>query len=74
MSGKKARTTEPQADRRYRVGGRVWFTFGLSRVTGVIVEDRGIIGPGGRRLYRIEAPFGGENLVAELPAEKLQPA
>ena len=62
-----------QSSRRYRVSDRVLFTFGLSHVTGVIVEDRGAIGYGGRRLYRIEASFGGEPLVAELPDERLEP-
>ena len=74
MSRKKAQMAESHSERRYRVGDRVSFTFGLSRVTGVMVEDRGVIGSGGRRLYRIEAPFGERPLVIELPAEDLQPA
>ena len=42
---------------------------------GFIVEDRGAIGVGGRRLYRIEAPLDAEDpLVLELPDEQLQPA
>jgi len=66
---------EPQTDRRFRVGSQVSFLFGQDRLKGFIVEDRGVIGAGGRRLYRIEAPLDAEEpLVLELPAEQLQPA
>jgi hypothetical protein len=38
----------------YPVGTRVRFPWGKSMVEGTIVEDRGEIGAGGRRLYRVE--------------------
>lgn len=37
-----------------KVGDRVRFRFGLRDVEGVIVEDRGNLGVGGRRLYGIK--------------------
>jgi hypothetical protein len=37
----------------FRVGDRIRFTYGVTPVEGVIVEDRGHIGVGGRRLWRI---------------------
>ncbi|HBI41857.1 MAG TPA: hypothetical protein DDY78_03245 [Planctomycetales bacterium] len=36
------------------VGSRVRFRMGLTDLEGVIVEDRGFIGVGGRRLWGIE--------------------
>ena len=64
-----------QTNRRFRVGDKVTFQFVYNRLTGVVVEDRGTIGAGGRHLYRVEAPFdGGNPLVTELPADELQPA
>lgn len=64
-----------QPDSRFQVGSQVSFLFGRSRLKGVIVEDRGAIGVGGRRLFRIEAPLDSEApLVTEMPADDLQPA
>ncbi|MDQ2798925.1 MAG: hypothetical protein M3Y13_04700 [Armatimonadota bacterium] len=64
-----------QIEKNFRVGSQISFQFGRHRLKGVIIEERGAIGVGGRRLYRIEAPFDGEEpLVLELPAVDLQPA
>ena len=59
------------AARRFRVGDRVRFEFGVERVTGTIVEDRGPIGVNGRRLYAIQFKMDrrGEPMRVELPAE-----
>jgi primosomal protein N' len=66
---------ESQMEPHYPVGSQVSFLFGQDRVTGLVVEDRGAIGVGGRHLFRIEAPLDSEPpLVLELPAEQLQPA
>jgi hypothetical protein len=59
---------------RFHVGQRVRFLFGLDKVEGVIVEDRGFIGVGGRRLWRVESkddpyfPFA-----IELGEEEMEP-
>jgi hypothetical protein len=37
-----------------KVGDRVRFKLGAHRVVGLVVEDRGFIGVGGRQLVRIE--------------------
>ena len=64
-----------QADPRFKVGSQVTFQFGQDRLKGVIIEDRGAIGAGGRRLFRIEVPFDPDPpMVTEMPAEVLQPA
>ncbi len=56
-----------------RVGSRVSFLWGISKIEGRIVEDRGAIGIGGRRLYRIEAPLSlGDQVVIELPESKFE--
>ncbi len=57
---------------RFRVGELVGFPFGSAYVIGTVVEDRGKIGVGGRRLLRIEAPFAEDTLVTEMPEEDLQ--
>jgi len=62
-------------NQRFPVGSQVSFVFGRHRLKGFIVEDRGAIGAGGRRLYRIEASLNAEApLVLELPDDQLQPA
>jgi hypothetical protein len=56
----------------FRVGDRVRFRFGLSTVTGTIVEDRGCIGVGGRRLFGVKAVFDPPNTIyLELPESEL---
>ncbi len=56
---------------RFQRGDRVRFPFGSSVVIGVIIEDRGPIGVGGRRLYGIEFPLTPEELrYIELPEEE----
>lgn len=60
---------------RLRVGDRVSFQFGLDRVVGTIIEDRGNIGFRGRRLLRVRVPRSDtDDLVTEVPADKLSAA
>ena len=60
---------------RLRVGDRVSFEFGLDRVVGTIIEDRGKIGFRGRRLLRVRVPRSdSDDLVTEVPEEKLSAA
>jgi hypothetical protein len=61
------------ADRQVRVGDRVRFPFGARLVTGLVKEDRGPIGVGGRHLYLIQLPFDDQfPSFVELPAEDLE--
>lgn len=55
------------------VGSRVSFVFGLAPVTGTVIEDRGDLGVGGRRLLRVrfEIEGAGEPFETEMPAEEL---
>lgn len=56
-----------------RVGSRVSFLWGFSPREGKIVEDRGAIGVGGRRLFRIDAPIEPEDeIVIELPESEFE--
>jgi hypothetical protein len=58
-----------------KVGDRVRFMFGRRRIVGTIVEDRGPIGAGGRRLYGVRARLDRDSeSVLELPADELQAA
>ena len=70
------RSRKQQPNSPFQVGSQAYFIFGRSRMKGVITEDRGAIGAGGRRLFRVEAPFGPDEppLIGEFPAEALQPA
>ena len=58
----------------FRVGDRVRFTFGVTPVEGKVVEDRGAIGVGGRRLYRVvvDEPDNYFHLDTERPEEDLE--
>jgi hypothetical protein len=54
--GKKK--SEGKAERpRFKKGDRVQFEFTYGPVEGVIIEDRGTIGRGGRRLYGVQFPM-----------------
>jgi uncharacterized protein (DUF433 family) len=64
---RKANTPPP----RYRVGDRVRFPFPSQTAEGVIVEDRGGLGVGGRRLYGIRFRWGEEDSYIELPEEEI---
>ena len=57
----------------FRVGDRVTVPFGPRRLRGFIVEDRGRVGAGGRRLFRVRVPMEpSEPLSLEVPAEELR--
>ena len=53
---KKKQPREPAP--LFKVGDRVTFPLGDGEVRGIIVEDRGCLGVGGRRLYGIHIEFG----------------
>lgn len=60
---------------RLRKGDAVKFRFAMRPVQGIVKEDRGPIGVGGRRLYLIEFRLHSESEMVseiELPAERLQ--
>ena len=58
---------------RFKVGVPVSLQMGGQRVNGVVLEDRGPIGVGGRRLYRIEVSLlPQENVSFEMAEEDLQ--
>jgi hypothetical protein len=58
------------------VGDRVKLMFGGHEVTGVVIEDRGLLGVGGRRLLRVrlETEDGEEPVDFEVRAEDVQVA
>ena len=60
---------------RFLKDTRVKFRWGLRFVQGVVKEDRGPIGVGGRNLYLVEfrpEPQSDRPFLIELPAEQLQ--
>jgi len=57
---------------RFRKGDRVSFLFGAGAVTGQVIEDRGRLGVGGRRLYGIRFEINpGEPAHIEMPEERV---
>ena len=67
---KKTSSTQPV----FHVGDEVKFSFGRRKVKGVIVEDRGRIGAGGRQLLRIVVQMepNEETMIFEMPAEEIE--
>ena len=60
---------------KLRVGKLVRVRWGTDWLPGTIVEDRGPIGFGGRRLLRIRILFpDDQELFVELPAEEIKAA
>jgi hypothetical protein len=58
-----------------RIGDRVIVQFGGQDCEATVVEDRGDIGIGGRRLYRVEVPMDEwYTAVLELPLDELRAA
>ena len=62
-----------RAQGKLRVGSKVSLTFGVSQATGVVIEDRGNLGVGGRRLWRVRLDMGltSEPIELEARAETL---
>jgi hypothetical protein len=57
----------------FRVGDRVAFVYGVKRLKGLIVEDRGKVGVGGRQLFLVEAPLKYDRpMQLELPEDELE--
>jgi hypothetical protein len=56
-----------------KVGDVVRFTSGPTKVTGKVIEDRGPLGIGGRRLYRVRFTLDPEfTAEIEMPAEEFE--
>ena len=66
----------PQAAREpgpYGEGDRVRLLWGVTPVEGIVIEDRGNLGAGGRRLYRVRVQLDEltEPIETSLPADEL---
>ena len=60
---------------RFKKGDLVSFLFGDGTATGRVVEDRGRLGIGGRRLYGIRFEISpGQETYTEMPEEELTAA
>ncbi len=58
---------------RFRVGDPVKFLYGIDKVAGEILEDRGSLGDYGRRLYRVRINAGQEDESSfEIPEEDIE--
>jgi hypothetical protein len=69
------RTPKARREHEYVVGDRVRIDWGGYPIEGVVVEDRGNLGVGGRRILRVRFRFDEDNEdTFELPEEDLHPA
>lgn len=63
----------PTLSRLFRVGELVRFRMGAQDVIGRVVEDRGLIGVGGRQIVRLEVAGGSDEPEQfEMPAALLE--
>lgn len=76
-----SRGAKPKKQKRRRsvipaVGSKVAFVFGAAQVTGTVIEDRGNLGVGGRRLLRVrfEIEGAGEPFETEIAADDVNVA
>jgi hypothetical protein len=55
--------------RKLSVGSRVTFVYGGNEVAAIVIEDRGNVGHGGRRLLRVRLDFAdvAEPIELEIP-------
>jgi hypothetical protein len=68
----KSRGYPKTAQPRFKIGDTVSFLFGNGTLSGRIVEDRGGLGIGGRRIYGIRFEINpGEERYGEVPEEEL---
>jgi hypothetical protein len=71
----KIKTESKAPSPLFKKGDLVSFLFGSGSVTGQVVEDRGCLGVGGRRLYGIKFEINpGEQRYTEMPEEELTAA
>ena len=78
MPSRGAKPKKPTQKRRRipAVGSKVKFVFGAAQVTGTVIEDRGNLGVGGRRLLRVrfEIEGAGEPFETEIAADDVKVA
>jgi hypothetical protein len=68
------RTNRPKRA-RLRVGDRVRFHFADRWLVGTIIEDRGLLAPGRKRVLRVRVRRSqGDDLITEMPADELRAA
>ena len=66
--GKRNKRAEEESPPKFKVGDRVRFLSGNGEVEGVVVEDRGPLGVGGRRIYGLHFEWiPGETRYTERP-------
>jgi hypothetical protein len=69
----KEQAAKSVGERKLGVGDRVSFRLAGRKVMGTIVEDRGKIGAGRRRLVAVRAKLGPEQTsIIEVPAEEVE--
>jgi len=67
------KSTKRTTGKKVAVGDRVEFRLAGRRVSGKVVEDRGKLGAGGRRIVSIRAKIGRkESSLVELPADEVR--
>jgi len=74
MAYKETNLAKPQGA-SFRIGDWVTFLYGPKRVTAKVVEDRGLLGVHGQRLYRVQLDDEpGDSSAFEMPENELETA
>jgi hypothetical protein len=65
---------KPMLRRRYRVGDQIQFLWGTDKLQGLVIEDRGDLGVGGRQIVRLRTQFDSyaEPVEFELSADDIE--
>ncbi len=75
MAKKKSRTVDWGKPAKFKPGDHIRFEYAVEVVDGLIIEDRGPIGVGGRRLYGITFNKNpGQDSYIEMPEEEIMAA
>ncbi len=67
------KSTKRTSSKKVAVGDRVEFKLAGRRIVGKVVEDRGKLGAGGRRIVAIRTKIGRkDSSVVEIPADEVK--
>src|SRR5260370_4603507 len=68
----RTQNEKPSNRPSFKVGDRVRVPLGLQSAAGTVIEDRGLLGSGGRRLFRVKVDFDPPNVTfIELPEDEM---
>jgi hypothetical protein len=69
-----SRVARKKKSKMVRVGSRVAFVLGVDEVKGTVIEDRGLLAVGRKRLWRVQLDWKvvAEPVVVEIPESEIR--